>query len=209
MIRQQPGYDTEREAREARIANFSLSRKHGSKFGIAEWRRNGSQIEIAWSLLPRIGRNHYKVGVAVIEVFLHPAPGNIPTHLVAYSADDGSRLLQLEEGRSYLLHFKFIKGDLSQSENPATDVDDIYLPVSIPLSSESSEILRSADAGNRTAFNIKQQMETFVAVENAFETILEEQIENIKSLGLPLEKERERIENLSEFAALLREKLKA
>lgn len=175
--------------------------------GVCVWRRVGTKVEFKW-IIDQPNESRFRVIVGVTEIYLNPSPEIMSSHMVAHGMGSGEKLVEFEEGHSYYVQFRFIRGDLKVSKNIADDVDDVYTTVSIPLSAETKEILEEFDAGDEVEDEVRQTLSNFSSIESTFATAFAEEVAKIKALNLPADQELERIEDLRDFTSLLREKMR-
>ena len=168
-----------------------------------EVEREENAVTITWELFGRKenAEKFYVLGLAW-EIGFRPDPNDFLEGLIVETYGNGSKRLELEEGRSYLFEFSF-----SQTGNDVLALTSFV--VAIPLSDERKALLRKAvKLNSQPEEAIRHEVTSFLSKRAVREEELQKGIAQIKAKKLSSEDEQEEIKDFIDHVKVLSSKYK-
>jgi hypothetical protein len=182
---------------EGRFATFSVRR----------WRMI---VEIKWIFNPKAGEpKQYSVVGQMCSIPFSPEPEPEKMGLRTFCKMKGNGLvrLTLESGVPQLYYFVLTNDAEFERGKDVSYIEVQSFQVSAPLSEEQREILRrTPKLAPRPEDIVKEEFDAELRAQVVLDESLRDGIAKIKGLGLPIEEEISRIENLKDTAASLKAK---
>ena len=128
--------------------------------------------------------------------------------MIASGYGNGKKTLQLEEGRCYSFFFTFVyyEDDLT-AKVTEENYSSIHFIIGIPLSHENRKLLlRAQKLAHNPEERVKDDLDSILKKQDAFDEKLQQGIELIKAKGLPPSEEERRIADFRDEAERVRER---
>jgi hypothetical protein len=200
-----------------RTVGYILEQEHLGTLVDIRVKRTGTLVEIAWQFKSWVKEDsRYRVYGGMREMSLFPDESYNMDQLIAKGYGNGSLRLNLEEGGSYYFDFRFFDGEniFKKIEEQGSKqagmefYDFINFQVAVPLADKNRAAVRKLlDMEKDPQERAKHEVEKFVGLRDTFEEELRQGIEHIKLKRLSPDEEEDKIGELKDFIANLKDRM--